>query len=234
MKLFLALVALVGFASSSETDDLEKCKLFLECCHQAMDGGIPSIPIPNHNPLKISDVLYNGSKLLTEYSFGITDNTLYNLIDFNITTLTATSYENPGRVAFDYNVYWHKLNFTGNFEVNISNLLLNQHFQGTYNIVMREINWYGIFNLTKPGQEGIEENLDGFTLHSTTESVDVTLTGLNSVIDFSIESALELGIYNIMNNFPASAAEFLRTKRFNGFWLANPYKIDQVIQHCRQ
>ncbi|CAG9765670.1 unnamed protein product [Ceutorhynchus assimilis] len=230
MKFFLAIVALVGFASSSEVEDLEACKLFLQCAHKAMDGGVPSIPIPNHNPLQIQDVIYGN----TAYAANVTNNVLYNLTDFAVTQLNATTYENPGRVAYYYNVYWPQLNFTGEFDIAIYTKFFPLRFHGTYNIDMREINWRGIFNLTKPGQEGVKEHLDDFTLKSKAKSVKVTFQGINGILALALETSFTSAIGILMNNFPEDAAVFLKEQRFNGFWLANPDKIDQLIAFCNQ
>ncbi|XP_050306205.1 uncharacterized protein LOC126743251 [Anthonomus grandis grandis] len=232
--LVVALVAVLATVNADADNDIRLARLFIGCCQKAIIGGIPSIPIPDHNPLVIRNFTYSGSALLTKYNISVTNNILNNLVNFTFPNITAVDYSDPERVAYNYDLYWPILNFTGNFEVDIKAPLVDQSLVGTYNIIMREIHWTGLFNLTKPGQENVTMNLDDFTLNSATESVSVDIEGINSVTAAVVETTLTDGLWLLMNNFPAAAGEFLRTERFNGFWISHPDRLLAIIDNCNK
>lgn len=226
MRVFLVFVAIFGLASA---DDLSDMKMFLECYHKALIEGVPSIPIPKHDPHYVSYFHFNGSTSYAEYDAHMYDNIFYDLANYTILTLNATNYHDLDMVAFFYEFYWPKMNFTDSFDLVFTTYDGDMEVEGKYTAVLYDVNWSGILNLTKYGQD-IPTNVDDFTLHSSTSDVTVELTPINE--NESLDDLVKEELTKFFNDMPRDVVRYIKDDRFNDFWLGHPERINNLLSFC--
>ncbi|KAF7268633.1 uncharacterized protein LOC143193549 [Rhynchophorus ferrugineus] len=227
----LGLVVLIAAFSVANADSWDALQWFLGCCRKAITEGVPAVPVPKHDPLVIDNFTYEYNSVLFNADIAITNNVLHNLLNLSWPVLNITDFTDPARNLIHYDIYWPLLNFTGDYEVDYKVPLLPVvKYSGSYNILLHHVDWWGIFDFVQPGQENVTMQVDQFTLSSKIVDVDVELTGFFG--DDAVALVLKEAIKYLFNNFPSSAAEFLRVKRFNEFWGEHPERIDAVFNFC--
>jgi len=234
MNTVLAVSLCALFSTTYGLNDTDIVYEFVNCSIRATAHGIDGL-IPSHNPLWINDINTTldllGYKLHVEF----TNQFVYKLMDVELRKVNVTSYTNPGIMAIDYDLYWPLLNLTGNFLVSLngsSNSSIPAKTNGTYNVLIRHTDFFGLFNLTKPGQEskGIFTHVNTLTLNVTAKEVkaDIKTNKSESAVNLLIETALS----SILNNVPADVGNFLKDDRFNDFWIAHPERIKTITDWC--
>ncbi|XP_066141037.1 uncharacterized protein [Euwallacea fornicatus] len=225
MKTVAAIVLLAFFSTAQGTNDTDLVYKFVDCALWATENGIEGL-IPVHNPLKIRDIVFNSSLLGNDLYLEITDNYLFHLMDLELKEVNVTSYTSPNGLNIDYDIYWPVLNFTGNYEYSLE--LFSG--SGSYNVVLYHTDFFGIFNLTKSGQEdqGIKSEVKNFTLGVSVVETEVSIPE----VDILTNALIERAIHFLMNHVPGEVGEFLRTKRFNEFWIDHPERISEVTDWC--
>ncbi|XP_066259167.1 uncharacterized protein [Euwallacea similis] len=225
MKAVAAIVFLAVFSIAQGTNDTDLVYEYVDCALWAAENGIEGL-IPVHNPLHIRDIVVNTSFLGFDIYLGITNNYLYNLMDLELKKVDVTSYTDPNGLNIDYDIYWPVLNFTGNYNYSLESI----HGSGSYNIVLDHTNFFGIFNLTKGGQEdqGIKPEVTNFTLGVSVTDVEASIPEA----DIFTNDLIEIAFYFLMNHVPSGVGDFIKTQRFNEFWIGHPERIHEVTDWC--
>ncbi|KAL1505613.1 hypothetical protein ABEB36_005137 [Hypothenemus hampei] len=227
----ILLCALFSTAYGRFENDTEVVYEFVNCSLRAIDKGIENL-VPSHNPLNIRDISFEEEILGLTYHFELTNNYLYNLLDLELKQVNVTTYTNPDALNIDYDIYWPLLNMTGNFAWSFEILNVTTGGNGTYEIDLEHTDFFGLFNLTKPGQEdkGIVTHLDDFTLNVTVKDVAADVVGAGP--EWLTDEAVKLAVKTLMNHIPASIADILKEDRFNDFWINHPERIEALLTWC--
>ncbi|XP_030753529.1 uncharacterized protein LOC115880462 [Sitophilus oryzae] len=231
MKIIVLLVALLGLTYTG-ADSTDGVNYFIWCTYKAIDDGIPSIPIPKHNPLVIRNISFELDQPLLKVQFNATNNVLYDLLNATFKELNVTDYHDPEKVKIDYDLYWPLLNLTGDYSFYYKVPFVDAYqVNGSYNILLEHTDWTGYLGFVEPGQANVTSEVDEFTLASAVKSVEVSIDGFNGSY---IESTIQEAIYFAFNNFPSSAAETLRVDRFNEYWLGSSERMQAIFDNCKE
>ncbi|CAG9822950.1 unnamed protein product [Phaedon cochleariae] len=211
--------------------DLELVYKLLDCCKRAILDGVPTVPVPSHNPLLIPhNVSFNGATFGADFNATLANIVWYGIPDWELKVGKQLSEDTDAHAVFDFDIYWKSFNMSMDYSLQYHVGFVEQNSHGQIILNWTHTDWVGTINFTKPGF-GLKEEVSSLDLTWTVKDIDTHVTGLG-LLDAGAGALISTTLTNYLNHVLGTGLSPLLIGRLNDFWLANSTRVPILFDWC--
>ncbi|CAH1101330.1 unnamed protein product [Psylliodes chrysocephalus] len=229
----LKVVALLALAFVVSATDLEDGLAIMACARRAINGGVPELNIPSHDPFVVikHNFTWQGDLyILTNAKVSFHDMTWAGLGTWELKA-SQTSKDTDKNAVFDFEMGWNYMEMAGKFDAEENAAIIHQEQHGNFSMVFKESAWKGSIDVTKPTEHS-NGTVNRVRIDWDVEDVPVTVNGLG-FIDRPLAATVSNTFKTALNNrlIGNAIGDFIKMRLETIWW--NTGKVWDLVQWCK-
>ncbi|CAH1101329.1 unnamed protein product [Psylliodes chrysocephalus] len=227
-------VALLALALVVSATDLEDGLAIMACARRAINGGVPELNIPSHDPYVVIKHNFSWSGdigvLLTNAKINFHDMTWAGLGTWELKA-TQQSKDVDKNAVFEFELWWRQMEMGGKYDAVENSGFIHQEQHGGFSMLMKDTAWRGSIDLTKPNEQS-NGTVNSVKIDWDVKDLDITIDGLG-LIDRPVAATLATAFKAGLNNhlIRNAVGDFIKMRLETIWW--NTGKVWDLVQWCK-
>ncbi|CAH1113565.1 unnamed protein product [Psylliodes chrysocephalus] len=227
------IVALLALAFVVAATDLEDGLAIMACARRAINGGVPELNIPTHDPFVV--INHNFSWSGTYYVVNRVDIKIHDLTWSDLGTweleASQTSRDTDKNAVFDFKLYWKDMKVKGLFDADEREFIFHQEQHGNFTVDLIESTWSGSISLSKPTKLS-NGTVNYVKIDWGIKDVYASIYGLGP-LDKPLAAAFGASFKTALNTHVIGNAigDFIKMRLETIWW--NTGKVWDLVQWCK-
>ncbi|CAH1101332.1 unnamed protein product [Psylliodes chrysocephalus] len=227
-------VALLALAFVVSATDLEDGLAIMACARRAINGGVPELNIPTHDPFVVIKHNFSWSGNLyvgTHVDIKLHDLTWSGLGTWQLRA-SQTSRDTDKNAVFIFELFWKNMNVKGLFDADEHEFIFHQEQHGNFTVDLIESTWKGSIDLTKP-TELSNGTVNHVKIDWGIKDVYASIDGLG-VLDRPLAATIGASFKTALNTHLIGNAigDFIKMRLETIWW--NTGKVWDLVQWCKE